>query len=61
MAKTEFEQWFDDEYPLPQTIERGPLGRELKEACQKAYEAGYVAGSNAGYADALIAHGIEGI
>jgi hypothetical protein len=54
MAETdEFEEWFNDEYPLPPTIERGQVGRNFKKGCEKAYEAGYVAGSNAGYAEAL--------
>lgn len=54
MAKTEeFVEWFNDEYPLPPTVERGPVGKELKAACRKVYEAGYIAGSNAGYAEAL--------
>ena len=47
-----FEEWFNEEYPLPSTTERAAFGRDLKEMCKKAYEVGYVAGSNAGYAEA---------
>ena len=37
----EFEVWFNKEYPLPSTMERGPIGRDLKEGCGRAYMAGY--------------------
>ncbi len=55
----EFEEWFNDEYPLPSTTERGPIGREFKKGCLKAYKAGYCAGSNVGYEEALIDNGME--
>ena len=36
----DFEIWFAKEYPLPPTIERGPIGRYFKEGCKEAYIAG---------------------
>lgn len=35
----QFEKWFEETYPLPPTIERGPIGRELKVACKATYRA----------------------
>lgn len=32
-----FDEWFEENYPLPSTVERGPVGREMKEACRKAW------------------------
>ncbi len=57
---SDFEEWFDSEYHLPTSVERGPIGRDFKKGCKKAYEAGHIAGNNAGYAEALIDNGIEG-
>lgn len=39
LSNTEFEEWFAKEYPLPPTIERGPIGRDFKDGCRKAWEA----------------------
>jgi len=40
MAKMEqFEKWFEETYPLPPTIERGPIGRDLKSGCRGAWKA----------------------
>ena len=33
----EFEKWFEKTYPLPPTMERGPIGRDMKCACKAAY------------------------
>jgi len=35
-----FEIWYDKEYPLPATFERGPIGRDHKKGCRSAYELG---------------------
>lgn len=32
-----FEKWFEETYPLPRTMERGPIGRDMKVACKAAY------------------------
>ena len=37
---SDFKTWFDKEYPLPEGYERGPMGRDLMDGCEKAYEAG---------------------
>lgn len=36
---SEFEKWYDKTYPLPPTIERGPIGRDTKEVARSAWEA----------------------
>ena len=33
----EFEEWFTKEYPLPPTVERGPIGRDFRNGCKKAW------------------------
>ena len=33
----QFEAWFEETYPLPRTMERGPIGRDLKAGCKAAY------------------------
>ncbi len=35
-----FESWFGKEFPLPAGMERGPIGRDLKSGCEKAFMAG---------------------
>jgi len=40
-TKCGFETWFNKRYPLPATVERGPIGRDLKNGCEEAYMAGY--------------------
>ena len=48
-----FEEWFNEEYPLPSKPKRGPVSREFKKGCEEAYKVGYDAGSNAGYEDGM--------
>ena len=38
MAMEQFEKWFEETYPLPRTIERGPIGRDMKVACRAVYQ-----------------------
>jgi len=33
----QFEKWFEETYPLPRTMERGPISRDMKAACKAAY------------------------
>ena len=33
----EFEKQFNKNYPLPPTIERGPIGRDFKKGCKKMW------------------------
>ena len=33
----EFEKWYSEKYPLPSTIERGPIGRGAKEQARAAW------------------------
>ena len=40
MSTEEFEEWFNEEYPLPPIVERGTVGRDFKKGCKKAYKAG---------------------
>ena len=35
----EFEKWYNKQYPLPSTIERGPIGRDAKEQARSAWKA----------------------
>ena len=35
----EFEKYFNEKYPLPPTIERGPVGRDFKRGCGEAWKA----------------------
>ena len=35
----EFEKWYNGQYPLPPTIERGPVGRDAKEQARSAWKA----------------------
>lgn len=35
----EFEKWYNEQYPLPPTIERGPIGRDAKEQARSAWKA----------------------
>ena len=35
----EFEKRFNKEYPLSPTIERGPIGRDFKNGCEKMWRA----------------------
>ena len=35
----EFDKWDMQEYPLPPTIERGPIGRDCLEQRKKAWQA----------------------
>ncbi|KKK82000.1 hypothetical protein LCGC14_2807760 [marine sediment metagenome] len=37
---SDFKTWFDKEYPLPEGYERGPIGRDFMNGCEKAYKAG---------------------
>ena len=34
-----FEVWYEKEFPLPPTIERGPIGRDRKDGCKQAWKA----------------------
>lgn len=33
-----FEEWYSKEFPLPPTIERGPVGRDHKRGCKDAWK-----------------------
>ena len=35
----EFEKQFNKSFPLPSTIERGPIGRDFKNGCKKMWRA----------------------
>ena len=34
-----FEVWYEKEFPLPPTIERGPIGRDRKDGCKQSWKA----------------------
>jgi len=34
-----FEEWYEKEFPLPPTIERGPIGRDRKDGCKQSWKA----------------------
>lgn len=34
-----FHKWFSRTFPLPPTVERGPVGRELLSGCRASWEA----------------------
>ncbi|KKN77275.1 hypothetical protein LCGC14_0362530 [marine sediment metagenome] len=38
--KQAFGLWFNKEYPLPSGMERGPIARDLRKGCEKAFMAG---------------------
>ena len=36
-----FEKYFNENYPLPTTIERGPIGRDFKKGCEQSWKAAF--------------------
>ena len=34
-----FEECYEKEFPLPPTIERGPIGRDRKDGCKQSWRA----------------------